>query len=983
MVSRAFPWISSVALLFGGGAAMAAAPPGPPFAGNSPYQSIQLVASTPSSYSSAYQSALSYLEEHVSLQGMVTAGNGQPASADSTAWAAVALAENGQVAIAEAIAQYLVQTENANGGWNQSLDAGEAPTLGASARVLWALSEVAGYGGNASVETLTPAMTTGANALSAFNSPAWGTFSNSDAVVGSAEDNAIAIVALRQVAGLVGGLQAQQWSLMANQADSALLNDSGVSRVSTRDFLAAVAWNLDPNQVAAQRAVGAMPDLGFAYQGYGAKSGPGYYSGMDWTDGVSTFNDVIASVNAGLPDNAEMQYNYGLTLQNADGGFGTSAHPPVGPETGGFASGPNASSVSVTSHYLLATDDLLQAREIGFGWKSAVVSRALGTMTVAAPPVASLDPTIPMQDGIRVAVVVSDPSTTVSTENPATDGTNEANLELNAAWQLTQLGYQVTLFWYKPNHAENYYPLSDLWPSLNTFQAVVVSDNGFQDQNGYKTAFASNASTLTSWLQAGGRLVDLGDNGPIPLPGPLAVQLTPESIDQVSLQGASLDWSDAASAFYSQDAGYQTLITGSSGSAAVPVAVGAQVGQGRIVLTTLNVASHRQDHLPITQFLWNWATQGMPPTMAPNPSYPTLDQTLYAAMQSVYGVLGTDLYRELSNPTVPQNPYSYLYTFTQAMAGVTASASALPRPTLNTALTDDLNGLQAYYDSALTPPGYESYVASLGGGIAYYDDNGWTVLDLLRAYQDTSNPQFLSAAQADIGFLESGWNQTNPPPGGENWNVTAGSGRTQTSTGSFMDGLLRLYLVTKNPDYLTWAETVSTWDRTYMRSLNGIYEDTMSAAGAVSGTPYTYDTGVILQADVLFYRATGNPGYLERAEQLAVASITAFVDPLNGVLVENAGTSNAPFNVIYLRGLYMLWETDHNPSWLVPLERQGELAARYDRLPNGIYGEDWTGLNQPSVAVDLLTQGATLRLFGMLSTLGTFPLGLGSKNLLQ
>ncbi len=84
---------------------------------------------------------------------------------------------------------------------------------------------------------------------------------------------------------------------MAQKANQGLTSDNGVSRVNTSDFLASATWNLDASPVSAQREVGAMADLSFAYQGYGAKLGPGYYSGMDWTDGVSTFNDVIASVN--------------------------------------------------------------------------------------------------------------------------------------------------------------------------------------------------------------------------------------------------------------------------------------------------------------------------------------------------------------------------------------------------------------------------------------------------------------------------------------------------------------------------------------------------------------------------------------------------------------------------------------------------------------------------------------------------------------
>lgn len=948
----------------GAAPAFAAGPPGLEGPGPSRPVSIQLLSSTPESYTSAYDQALKYLAGHVEANGAVTDGGGQAAGATTTANVVAALAESGNEGEAQTVSAFLASEENPDGGWSQSLVPGEPSSLGATARVLWALTVTAELGGQAAASPLDGAIGRGANALLTFAAPTWGGF-QSGSLPASAESTAVAVRALIAAAQLgPPGYSAGPWQQQARSAEAALLSDNGVRRTVTSDFLAAPRWNLTPNPEAARLAVDALPDLGFAYQGFGAKAGPGYYTGMDWTDGVSTFNDVIAAVHAGLPDTAEMQYNYGLTLQNPDGGFGSSAHPPVGPETGGFQAGPNASSVDVTAHYLLATAALLRYGMVGFGWQSATFSEDGGPAgTVNAPAVAALDPTMGMRHGIRVAVVVSDPSTTVTSSNPATTTTNEADLELNAAWQLTQMGYNVSLFWYKPKHAENYYPLSYLWPNLDAFQVIVLSNNAFSDQNGYKTAFGQESNSLETWIQGGGRLIDLGDSGPLPLAGPFATGVATGMVNQVGFQGQTLAWPGAASAYYVNDPGYQPLIEGQAGTAAVPVAVGTAVGKGRVVLTTLDVASHRQDHLPITADLFAWAIQGIRAATAPKGSFAAAATDLYAAIQSTYGVQGTDLYRELSDPNAPQRRYSYLWPFSQAMAGLNASAGVLGEEA-GQGLAYDLQGLSRYYDTALTPPGYESYVASRGGGTAFFDDNGWTSLDLLRAYTVTQNPAFLTAAEHDISFLESGWNATDPPQGGEYFNEDR-QGRTQTATGSMLDALLRAYLDTKNPADLTFAETVEAWDRTYMRGLNGIYNDSMSPTGRVSGTPYTYDTGVVLQADVLLYRATGEIVDLERAEQLAVAAIEAYVDPLNGVLIENAGSSNAPFNAILLRGLYMLWEVDPNPAWVAPLLRQATLALRYDRYPSGIYGNNWTGLNNPATPVDLLIQGGTLRLFGM------------------
>ncbi len=973
MVAKALSWFGTALLFFGTtGTAWAAAPS---HLASQTAGPIQLVASDPSNYLTAYQKALRYLNAHVTPAGGVIAGNGARASATTTAYTAVALAANGESSLAASIVDHLRHVQTTGGGWNQALSASQPSTLGATARVLWAMTQTSAWVGSGTAVAWRPAVERGAQALPGFQSPVWGAFiSTSGSPAGSAEANAVAITALRQAAQWIGGGPVTaSWRKAANRAVVALLTDNGVRRASTTDFLAAPLWNLELNPVSGARAVGAMFNLGFAYQGYGAKAGPGYYSWMDWTNGVSTFNDVIASVHAGLPDAAEMQYNYGLTLQMATGGFGASAHPPVGPETGSLAQGPSVPSVAVTAHYLLATDTLLRHDLIGFGWKSATYTTDGKTLTASAPAAASPDPAIPMHQGIQVAVVVTDPSTVISAAHPATPVSNEVNLELNAAWQLTQLGYNVSLVWFKPQHAENYYPRAYLWPNLKRFQVLVLSQNTFANHNGYKLGFVKHQKALAAWIQGGGRLIDLGDVGSAPLSKSLAVDLTPASVHAVRLQGKIVDWTRAANAYYRSAHGYQTLIRGQVGTAMEPVAVGAESGQGRVVLTTLQVANHGQDHLPVTAALFNWAIQGLQPSLPPIPSYAAASRALYAAMQSTYGVKGSGLYVALRYPLIPvtqpsgpQLFYSYLWPFTQAMAGITASAPALGKSLTTKALREANHGLAQYYDPYLSPPGYESYLFSAGGGTAFFDDNGWTDLDLLRAYKDTKNPIFLKEAKADTLFLESGWNQSVPPPGGEYFNENT-QGRTQTATASFLDAVLRLYMVTKNPADLAWAKKISTWDRTYMRGLNGIYKDSMSPGEAANGRPFTYDTGVVLQADVLFYRATGQVRYLHRAEQLATAAISALVDPLNGVMVEDAGSSNAPFNAILLRGLYMLWRADHNPAWIEPVIRQADLAMRYDRYPSGIYGSNWTGLNNPALPIDLLTQGATLRLFGILA----------------
>lgn len=940
---------------------------------------LLLTGSHPPSYATAYQRALTCLKIHVSAAGLDARQTGKPASADTSAY--VAFTRIGQMTTASTIVNRLARMQTLQGGWNQAVNFRAPAALGATAHTFWAEVYVAELSPGVEGSALRPSIEWGANLLVTSSSPVWGTFMQTPNSVGSAEENAVAVSALpraTQVAGTRAGRRL--WNAHVVRARAGLIDNHGVSRTTTTDFLAPPLWNLERKTGALRRVVASLFGLGFAYQGYGAKVAPGYYTGTDWENGVSTCNDVMASVNAELPGVAEMQYNHRLTLQNADGGFGAIAHAPVGPEMGSFHRVPNASSVPVAAHYLLASQSLLRHHMIGFGWRSATISVAGQTIELKAPAGDHLDPRSPMHPGRRVGVLASDPNTVISSSKPPTVVSNETGMELNAAWQLTYMGYNVSLFWDKPNHAQNFYPRADLWANLKSFPFLVMSNNGVLHRDDYKAAFRKHANELQSGLAQDGRFLDLGDHGLAPLPPPFSLSVIPSTISRVKGENtdAIVSWQQAARRYYSSSGAcaYHILATGGDGAGGMhPVAVGAQDGKGRIVLTTILAAGHAQDHTSIPKARSAWATQSLHSIEPPMESYVQTDRNLMRIMKRHYLAAQTHLYVELSYPSeyLPppvgsQRLYAYLCPFTQAIAGMVESASVLGKTRTGKALKSANQGLNQYYDRYFPPPGYESDVASGGGGATFFDDHGWTELDLLGAYRDTRNLVRLKEAEVDTKFLAGGWNRTGSPPGGEYFNEHSQT-RTQTAAGSFLDATLRLVLTTRNPKLLTGARSISAWHRKYIRALNGIYSDSMSPSGEVGGTPFTYDTGVVPEADVLLYRVTGQMVYLKRAQQRAVAAISVFVNPLNGVLAEDAGTANALFKAILLRALDMLWRINPNPLRISPLKRQAVLAIRYDCFASGVYGSNRTGVNNPQTAVVPLTQGGTLRLFGELAAM--------------
>jgi hypothetical protein len=127
----------------------------------------------------------------------------------------------------------------------------------------------------------------------------------------------------------------------------------------------------------------------------------------------------------------------------------------------------------------------------------------------------------------------------------------------------------------------------------------------------------------------------------------------------------------------------------------------------------------------------------------------------------------------------------------------------------------------------------------------------------------------------------------------------------------------------------------------------------------------------MLEADVLWYRVTGNRQYLVTAQRLAAAASAAFVDPADGVMAQ-AGPSGPAFNGIYLRAAADLAAADGNRQWLAIGETSASAAARWDAddaSAGTTYGANWDGVNAyyDQGNLDVLTQAGTVRLFAILA----------------
>lgn len=321
------------------------------------------------------------------------------------------------------------------------------------------------------------------------------------------------------------------------------------------------------------------------------------------------------------------------------------------------------------------------------------------------------------------------------------------------------------------------------------------------------------------------------------------------------------------------------------------------------------------------------------PALEPQTSKQNLERATaaYGALQE-YFLEDNGLYLE-EYPNTNDNPYSYVWPFSQAMTA-TIDMTALPRVgrQYRAELGSDLEALELYWNDTTTPPGYDSYVRPpLGqGGDKFYDDNEWLALEFLRLYTRDGDDAYLERAKEIFELVVYGWDDdpSHPCPGGVFWTQAPWSqDRNTISNAPGAQIGLHLFEITKDDEYLDWAKRMVAWTDGCMLAPNGLYWDNIKLDGSIDKTQWSYNQGMMIGAKVLLYRATGDSGYLRQAQDVARAALKYY---------GGAGryyTQPARFNAIFFKNLLLLNEEAANPSYRKAMQNYADEVWRNVREP--------------------------------------------------
>ncbi len=121
-------------------------------------------------------------------------------------------------------------------------------------------------------------------------------------------------------------------------------------------------------------------------------------------------------------------------------------------------------------------------------------------------------------------------------------------------------------------------------------------------------------------------------------------------------------------------------------------------------------------------------------------------------------------------------------------------------------------------------------------------------------------------------FVLSGEDQTLG--GGIYWRENEKKGKNTCVNAPAIVAAAELYQITRDQKYLETAKRLYSWTRAHLQDpQDGLYYDNIGLGGNVAKFKLTYNSGLMIRANVELYRATGDMTYLNEARRIANSSI--------------------------------------------------------------------------------------------------------------
>jgi hypothetical protein len=243
-----------------------------------------------------------------------------------------------------------------------------------------------------------------------------------------------------------------------------------------------------------------------------------------------------------------------------------------------------------------------------------------------------------------------------------------------------------------------------------------------------------------------------------------------------------------------------------------------------------------------------------------------------------------DAARSIYTKSAEDRTPDYVWRQAAAFSALLGAARHEPETYLRI-LAAHFHGLEAYWDAKAPIPGYEPAPTHGNGHDKYYDDNAWLVITFLEAFGLTHERAYLTRAQETARFVLSGWDDKQ---GGGIWWHALHKDDSKNTCANGPAAVGFLYLARAGPpgDAPEWAEAARKaveWTTTKLQAKDGLFADRIIVTtGEVKRGKLTYNSALMLRANLELYRRTGGTNYLDQAKRIGQAA-DYFCDKQSGV----------------------------------------------------------------------------------------------------
>lgn len=329
-----------------------------------------------------------------------------------------------------------------------------------------------------------------------------------------------------------------------------------------------------------------------------------------------------------------------------------------------------------------------------------------------------------------------------------------------------------------------------------------------------------------------------------------------------------------------------------------------------------------------------------------------------------------DLYKENFPEQNGDREYSYLWPY----VGMLTAGNVLYELDYDREILDkQFTGLEEYYDNRDHLPTYQAYPVSGGATDHYYDDSAIVAMELINAYELTNESFYLERAKTVTDFIMSG--EDSRMGGGLYWfegqsdNCTNGPNCMKAANTSAYAAYVtsKMYQLTNNEAYLTFAKRVYEWTYTTLRdpSDNLYWNDINIGSEQINTTKWTYNAAMMIMSAVNLYEISDDQEYLDEAVTTARSAHSKFTKVTNGRIFYPPNDSW--FNVELLTAYIQLSQYDSKTKDYVEVFKDNmDYAWENARNNEGQFYEDWSGNNEGRFYW-LLHQAALVEAFGRIA----------------